>query len=668
MNEDRALAKKLKSFFHEEPSAFRESPIYSELSEISERYTNLEQIDSGGMKSIKRAFDLSTSRNVAFAELRNPQDEKLYEVFLREARLTALLEHPNIISIHDVGLNDEGQPYFTMDLKEGDSLSDIFKKLSSADESYLKSYSLHELLMIFVKICEAVAFAHSKNVIHLDLKPDNIQVGDFGEVLVCDWGLGKILNNTDKEGVYETLLDVDLLNHISSNNKVVGTPGFMSPEQIEKAREPDKRSDIYSLGGILFSILTYKRPLEGEIEYMLKCTVRGILKDPQDLVDYTLPNSLVAVVKRAMALKPEERYSSVLELRSDVQKYLSGYSTAAEDSNLYKEFKLFIKRNKAASLITLIALIFITCLSFFFIDALKEEISETKKASKRAEVAAEQFKNERNKANNLLDELTETFLQEAQLASETFVYQYPSESLKSTLSKSEKILETIPDHPIARERYILSLFIMQRFDKLLESPYKNSSPLLVELAKKYEPLINKKTNKLDILNLSQLFDDISGNVENDFSICERMLAYASEKSKYTASFGFAVKSLIKILNPEWDGEGYGYSNNRNKLELKSPQIKYLKGPDNKSSGQSVLRFMRIDRLNLRGSAIDDLSQLQSIKIESLDIRDTPIDQLENLYKLKKLSELIVYEEQFRGGQLANLPRSIRARVFDKEKE
>ncbi|EDM24654.1 probable serine/threonine-protein kinase pknB, partial [Lentisphaera araneosa HTCC2155] len=182
--------------------------------------------------SIKRAFDLSTSRYIAFAERGKPNDKHLYEVFLREARLTALLEHPNIISIHDVGLNDLGQPYFTMDLKEGDSLGEIFKNLNTKDEEYLETYSLHELLMIFVKICEAISYAHSKNIIHLDLKPDNIQVGHFGEVLVCDWGLGKILNNTEIVGVEETLLEVDLLNHISSKNKVVGTPGYMSPEQI----------------------------------------------------------------------------------------------------------------------------------------------------------------------------------------------------------------------------------------------------------------------------------------------------------------------------------------------------------------------------------------------------------------------------------------------------
>ena len=185
---------------------------------------------------------------------------------------TALLEHPNIISIHDIGLNDDGKPYFTMDLKTGDSLEDILKNLYSGNQKYLQFYTLEELLLIFLKIYDAVAYAHSKNILHLDLKPANIQVGDFGEVLVCDWGLGKIQSQNDTENFEELLLDAGVLNAVTSQNDVVGTPGFMAPEQVIKDGDISPLTDIYALGCILYSIITYQRPLNGETEDILKKT------------------------------------------------------------------------------------------------------------------------------------------------------------------------------------------------------------------------------------------------------------------------------------------------------------------------------------------------------------------------------------------------------------
>lgn len=407
----------------------------------------------------------------------------------------------------------------------------------------------------------------------------------------------------------------------------------------------------------VYSILTHHRPLEGSVEYILKSTLKGNVRDPQSLVDFSLPNSLIAVVKKAMALEPDHRYSSVLELKGDIQKYLAGYSTLAEDSNLYKEFKLFIKRNKATSFVSFSALLVIVFISFYFIDALKKEVNETRIASEKAQSAAA-------KASSLLDELTSTFLEEAELASKTFIYQYPSESLARTLDQSQKILTTIPGHPVAQEHFIYALFIMQRFDDVLRSPYTNNYPEISQLCEKYAPLISAKTNQLTPINLAQLIGELKGKVKNHYSVGEKMLAYVSEKSKYTASFGHVVKELIKILNPQWDGSGYEYSNNRNKLDLTSPQIKYLKGSDDESSGQSILRFMRIDKLNLKGSAVEDLAQLKSIKIQTLDIRDTPIKDLNKLYTLKKLSELVGYEGQLDDKQISKLPRSIRVRVVE----
>ena len=137
------------------------------------------------MKDILSVLDTKGDRRLAMALLHEDKGAEDYETFLREARLTAQLDHPNIIKIHDIGLNQDKRPYFTMDLKSGRTLK---KALNN-------SHKLHDSLVIFFKVCDAVSYAHSKGVIHLDLKPENIQIGEYGEVLVCDWGLGKIIDD-----------------------------------------------------------------------------------------------------------------------------------------------------------------------------------------------------------------------------------------------------------------------------------------------------------------------------------------------------------------------------------------------------------------------------------------------------------------------------------------
>ena len=148
------------------------------LATATERYTHKELLATGGMKEIYKVYDTKMKRFIAMARLIPDSDEELAEVFLKEAALTASLEHPNIISVYDFGINENLDPFFTMELKVGESLDEIIDE-EKAD--------LNELLEIFVKVCDAISYAHSNNVIHLDLKPDNIQVGKYGEVQVCDW-------------------------------------------------------------------------------------------------------------------------------------------------------------------------------------------------------------------------------------------------------------------------------------------------------------------------------------------------------------------------------------------------------------------------------------------------------------------------------------------------
>ncbi len=372
-----------------------DSPLIYELKKEEPRYISSEVIAVGGMKTISRVFDRKTGRYVAMAKLHKNTPPELFEPFLREARLTALLDHPNIISIYDIGLDRDSTPYFTMELKSGKGFDEFVKKRRDGEEV------LNQLLEIFLKVCDGVSYAHSQKVLHLDLKPENIQVGIYGEVIICDWGLGKLIGSPDYDSweFDRMLLNPDLLNNMTRADEVRGTPGFMSPEQVKKKRVY-KQSDIYALGAILYSILTGYPPIEGELDDVLNRTRMGEIDPPKKRnKKCSVHPSLSAVTMKALAVNPRERYSSVLALRRDVHKFMTGYSTIAEKAGFIREFKLFYKRNRHLSLVIFYALLFIGFITTFFMNGLHENRLEAEfnqwqavKEKERAERVFELYK------------------------------------------------------------------------------------------------------------------------------------------------------------------------------------------------------------------------------------------------------------------------------------
>ena len=643
------FARKFSGLFHEKPSESKSTPIYSELKDESQRYSNATEIARGGMKSIKKVFDKATARNIALAEPLPKIDESLYEVFLKEARLTALLDHPNIISIHDIGLNEEGLPYFTMDLKTGDTLESIFKELLAGNEKYKNIYSLNTLLVIFSKICDAVSYAHSKNVIHLDLKPSNIQVGDFGEVLVCDWGLGKILSNAETEDIEELLLDADLLNHVTSKNKVVGTPGYMAPEQVDKNGVHDQVTDIYSLSCILFSIVTYQRPLNGEVKEILKKTEKGDIRLPSKVTDMHVPKSLEAVIKRGISFKKEERYSSVNDLKSDVQKYLNGYSTEAENASALKILKLFIKRNIVPTLITSLALFSIIALTIFFIGSLKNEIKETESERQKAEDLALKLKEEKDKAETLLYKsqtlvktLNENYLENSKLMND-FVYDNPAIALEKTAENARELLSNEPENKVAKKRLVESLFAMQKF-KEINSMEVNEKDLkeFKKLSHKFITYIDSESALLTVSKLTELIESFRG--VRRFPTAEKMIAYDKEKRKFKVSYLKPVKALLTLRNPNWNFGGFEFNEASKILTISSPNLSELRSKPLAGSNKCILRFLDFDKLIFtENSSFKAIAQLTGLNITSLDISQVKLSL--RFRHLPKLREVILSEQQ-----------------------
>jgi serine/threonine protein kinase len=197
--EEELFDKGFASFF-DELDELEEMPLLDMIASIKTRYCDFKYVDEGGIKIIQSCKDLKTGREVAMARLKNDASDQQKEAFLKEARITATLQHPNIIPLHDLGLKGV-HPWFIMKFISGSSLDHVLE-----DTKNKKTQNLAELsdrLDVFIKVCDAIAYAHSRGVLHLDLKPDNIQISDYGDVLVCDWGLAKVMASICDEELLE---------------------------------------------------------------------------------------------------------------------------------------------------------------------------------------------------------------------------------------------------------------------------------------------------------------------------------------------------------------------------------------------------------------------------------------------------------------------------------
>lgn len=365
---------------------------------FSERYEEKSTLGDGGMGSVLAATDYVIRREVAIKKLREEYKDTFEgrKLFLREAQITGQLEHPNIIPVYDLGRDeDTGELFYTMKKIDGTSLEDILESIKEGKRAYINRYPLTVLLRIFEKVLDAVDFAHAKGVIHLDLKPENIMVGEFGEVWVLDWGIARLSKKRNEAmqsvSIEQTLLDKE--EDPKHANQVLGTPAFMAPEQVTGSlQQIGTRTDIYALGGILYNILTLRSPGIGRsTTVILKKVVAGNIRDPkaynlqsnsekEDAVHLAhcpggkIPNSLSAIAMKALQPKLEDRYLSAEDMQTDIDAYFSGFVTSAEQGSVMKHIQMFVKRYKIS--IGLVALALIINLSLLF--ALSPEEYEVK--------------------------------------------------------------------------------------------------------------------------------------------------------------------------------------------------------------------------------------------------------------------------------------------------
>jgi len=620
------------------------SPIFDELQGLASRYTKPQVIARGGLKQILRVFDLSTGRNVAMAKLLPDAPQEMYEPFLREARLTALLEHPYIIAVHDIGVGTEGLPYFTMELKTGDSLGEVIKQLGLGNAEYLARYDFRSLLVIFIKICDAVAFAHSRHVLHLDLKPDNIQVGDFGEVILCDWGLGEIIGSEAEVKFDELLLNPDLLNNLTLSGTIRGTPGFMAPEQVDDL-ESTKRTDIYALGAILYNILCHHAPLDGDKDEIFEKTRKGEILPPcLRFPTLDIPEALNAVSMKALARDPSERYATADELSGEVRHYISGFATAAERAGLGKQLKLLYRRNRRFCLTLGIGLLAVAVVTILSMRQLRMKEQLATEARERAEKTLALYEAEKKHSA----EVTREYM--ADLIDVNRSFTINSEFVEA-LAKIDSAVKKDPTNKEAWAKKATTHYMMQQFKAAAECYLRTDrTGNLPRLARQFAAL-KPDAALLSGAQLAELVDRTDQPAMRD-----RLMMYDSSARTDRSEHLLVVKSLIQTLNPDWDARGFEYNPTTRSLALSGPGLMVLTtGPN---TAKSALRTLNLRVLDLHGSGFFNLQDIMVLNIETLDIRQTNVGNLELLKNMKYLKKLIVSPGRFPETQLEEVRRDI----------
>ena len=352
------------------------------------RYEILGEFARGGMGAVLRVWDRDLRRTLAMKVVLGagdaatgdtpdaPEiDERSLGRFLEEAQVSGQLDHPGIVPVHELGLDDEGRVFFTMKLVKGEDLRTVFERIRDPEDD---EWSTTRALSVLLRVCEAMAYAHSKNVIHRDLKPANLMVGKYGEAYVMDWGLARVIGEDDRTDLRIRPAD-ESLSRVHTDRReessadsplmtmdgdVVGTPAYMSPEQARgdiAAMGP--ASDVYSLGAILYQLLAGHMPYVPSDARLSARAIWALAQQgpptPVGELAPRAPEELVAICEKAMARESANRYPDMGAMADDLRSFLEGRVVRAHRTGALVEFKKWVQRNKAlaAAACTLLILI-----------------------------------------------------------------------------------------------------------------------------------------------------------------------------------------------------------------------------------------------------------------------------------------------------------------------
>jgi serine/threonine protein kinase len=371
---------------HIPPGAKQHLERLQDRSKSSASLDRLGELGRGGMGVVYKVWDEDLQRQLAMKVLRTnrkkgsqPQTISHRLRFLNEAQITGQLHHPGVVPVHQIGINESGDLYFTMARVQGRNLAEILRRYRAGEEGWNRT----RILGVLLKVSETLAYAHSKEVIHRDLKPSNIMVGRFGEVYVMDWGLARsstaalpatksIQGDPGTAESVENIPVVTLRDRRDPSSavrtlegQILGTPAFMAPEQaFGRVNELGPRSDVYSLGAILYHILAGHPPyMEPATEHSSAQIVALLREGPPTPIRIVAPpatpGELLAIAEKAMQRRSDQRYSMMEEMADDLRAYLENRVVKSYRTGASAELKKWIQRNPVTAIAVAGALLFL---------------------------------------------------------------------------------------------------------------------------------------------------------------------------------------------------------------------------------------------------------------------------------------------------------------------
>ena len=598
----------------------------------NERYKTGPTIGHGGMGVVMSAQQPAIRRHVAMKVMLGAEDANSRLRFIEEAQITGQLQHPNIVPVHDLALDEDGRPFYTMKLVQGITLQRVIDGLAANEPTIIAAYPLATLLTIFQKVCDAIAFAHSRSVIHRDLKPANIMLGGYGEVLVMDWGLARVLGTQEKmpsEVLHQapvTSARRDLSYCYGTlNGLLLGTPQYMSPEQSRGETDTlDARSDIFALGAILHQMLTLQPAFDGpDTEAILEHIRSGKTAPPHEVsADASLPHcpngvvpqSLSAVVMKALQLERDNRYPTVAALQKDIAAYQGGFATSAEEAGWWRQFTLLLQRHRALSIAVGASMLLLIIVSASF---------------------TTKVLGERNRAEKALEDLRRTAPRLIALAESEALAQH----FESALEKTDAALALDPGLTSGYWSRVWVLIAMDRFREAMIALHQAvevdpSRQSYASLLPMLENLVNHGSTPYkqeDIAPLMEFLESVGARGEA-LSLTRHLRLGADER------FSLVQKRLVE-LGVATDGVAAStgvITLNINRSPVTS--LEHLRGlpldalymDGRREWGAEPLQGMKLMSLRAKNSGIRDLTALRGMALTRLDIEGTDTSDLSPL--------------------------------------
>lgn len=361
------------------------------------RFQILQEHATGGLGRVSIALDSELNRRVALKEIRPEHSSQIESRsrFVREAEITGQLEHPGIVPIYALGAHADGRPYYAMRFVKGDSLKTAISRYYEQKDADTPERNLQfrEMLRRFVDVCNAIGYAHSRGVLHRDLKPDNIMLGKFGETLVVDWGLAKAGRDQDIESSNpdQSMLIAGTLSGNSDTvaGHAIGTPAYMSPEQAEgKLAELGPTSDVYSLGATLYHVLTGSPAFRSSEESpVIKRVIAGEFPAPR-AVNPKASKVLEAVCLKSMSLQQSNRYQTPGELAAEVERWLADEPVLASPDTKVEKLSRWLRKNRSTA-VAGVSVLFVTAIAAAAVAVIVSATNQGIEASNRLLTASE---------------------------------------------------------------------------------------------------------------------------------------------------------------------------------------------------------------------------------------------------------------------------------------